>query len=125
MSLDVYLEGESVDVSCCCACCGHEHTRKETPQFFWKNITHNLGRMADAAGIYRELWRPDELGFTKAEQLIEPLQTGLERLIREPEKFKTFNPENGWGDYNGLVVFVEDYLNACRAHPQANIHISR
>jgi len=31
------------------------------------NITHNLGAMAEAAGIYKHLWRPEEIGITKAQ----------------------------------------------------------
>lgn len=41
------------------------------------NITHNLGKMADEASIYYALWRPDEIGITKAGQLIIPLREGL------------------------------------------------
>src|SRR6185437_6923036 len=44
------------------------------------NITHNLGKMADVAEVYKPLWRPDEVGITHARQLIEPLTEGLRRL---------------------------------------------
>lgn len=51
------------------------------------NITHNLNTMAKEAGIYKHLWRPEEIGITKASQLIEPLVAGLNALIADPEKF--------------------------------------
>lgn len=89
------------------------------------NITHNLGKMAEAAGIYQHLWRPEELNITKASELIEPLKTGLELLKSDPLRFEEFNPENGWGDYRGLVEFVEKYLAACIEYPEAEISISR
>lgn len=89
------------------------------------NITHNLNRMADEAGIYKHLWRPDELGLTHAGQLIEPLSAGLDLLKSQPERFEALNPENGWGDYEGLVNFVEVYLVACRGNPDAEISVSR
>jgi hypothetical protein len=38
----------------------------ETLEVFDYNITHNLGEMAKAAGIYMELWRPEEIGIIKA-----------------------------------------------------------
>lgn len=107
MSLDVYL------------------TEVRPTEVFSQNITHNLGKMAGAAGIYKHLWRPDEIGVTKANQLIEPLKTGLELLRSDPDRFKAFNPDNGWGDYDGLVAFVENYLQACIEHPDAEISISR
>ena len=34
------------------------------------NITHNLGLMAEEAGIYQPLWRPEELGIKTAAGLI-------------------------------------------------------
>ena len=89
------------------------------------NITHNLNQMADMAGIYKHLWRPDEIGITKAAQLIEPLRAGLTRLRSEPHFFQRFNPANGWGDYDGLVRFVEQYLAACEAEPNADVEVSR
>ena len=107
MSLDVYL---SIMAPTVC---------------YDSNITHNLTKMADAAGIYKYLWRPDEIGVTHAKQLIHPLTVGLAKLRSEPEKFLPFNPVNGWGDYNNLVAFVENYLAACVANPDAIVSVSR
>jgi len=81
--------------------------------------------MADAAGIYKELWRPDEIGITKASQLIEPLAKGLKLLRENPERFKEYNPENGWGTYEGLVDFVRSYLQACMENPDADVNAER
>jgi hypothetical protein len=89
------------------------------------NITHNLGKMADEAGIYKHLWRPEELGFTKANELIEGLKMGLNKLKSDSEYFKKFNPDNGWGTYEQLVNFTEDYLNACIDYPNAEISVDR
>ena len=89
------------------------------------NITHNLGKMAKDAGIYQHLWRPEELGISKAKELIEPLTKGLGLLKSDPERFEAFNAENGWGLYKHFVPFVEDYLNACIANPNAKISVSR
>lgn len=94
-------------------------------QVYSNNITHNLNTMAEAAGIYQQLWRPDEIGITKAFELIDPLTVGLDKLRSEPDKFKAFNPPNGWGDYEGLVEFVANYLNACQEYPDAEVRVSR
>jgi len=126
MSLDVYLESAtSTSTACTCSKCGHEHETKTTEQFFSDNVTHNLGGMAAAAGIYKELWRPEEVGIKTAGQLIAPLEAGLLRLRADSDRFKKLNPDNGWGTYEGLVRFVSDYLDACRAHPDAVIRIWR
>jgi hypothetical protein len=107
MSLDVYL---TATVPTC---------------VFSANITHNLNRMAAAAGIYEALWRPEEINATKAVDIIERLQKGLEALRAEPARFRAFNPENGWGNYEALVNFVERYLEHCKQYPEADIRVSR
>jgi len=94
-------------------------------QVYWANITHNLGKMAGEAGIYQHLWRPEELEITTASELIKPLQVALKDLRERPEYFKQFNPENGWGDYDGFVQWVSNYLGACVGNPLATIRVSR
>jgi len=89
------------------------------------NITHNLTGMAEAAGIYKHLWRPEEIGVTKAEQLIEPLREGLAKLESDPSKYEAFNSPTGWGKYEHFVPFVRKYLEACEANPDAEISVSR
>ena len=96
-------------------------TARVITDVFSANITHNLNKMADAAGLYQVIWHPEELDFTEAKQLIKPLKVGLELLKSDPDKFRAFNPPNGWGDYVTLVDFVEKYLAACIAWPKAAI----
>ena len=107
MSLDVYL------------------TAVRTTEVYSTNITHNLGRMANEAGVYMYLWRPEEIGITTAQQLIEPLRIGLRRLKSDPEHFKQFEPENGWGRYEDFVPWLEKYITACEENPDATVGVSR
>ena len=97
----------------------------ETGEVYSANITHNLGKMADHAGLYKPCWRPEEHDITDARQLIEPLRAGLAVLREKPEFFKTFNPDNGWGTYEGLCEFVNEYLQACERYPQAKVSVWR
>lgn len=85
----------------------------------------NLGRMAELAGIYKHLWRPDEIGITKARQLIEPLPIGVALMNREPERFIALNPTNGWGSYKDFVPWIERYIAACCEYPDAEVSVSR
>ncbi len=94
-------------------------------EVFSKNITHNLGKMADEAGIYKALWRPDENGFKKASDIIAILEKGLKELQDNPENFKKYNSENGWGLYKHFVPFVKEVLEACKENPNAEIGVSR
>lgn len=108
---------------------GHEPVTLEpdddSDEVYSANITHNLRKMASEAGLYEHLWRPDEIGIAKASQLINPLSVGLSTLKRYPERFKKYNPENGWGNYQGLISFVENYLEACRQFPDADVSVWR
>jgi hypothetical protein len=119
MSLDVYLSKPATPE---CPTCHH---KQEVEGVYDANITHNLTGMADAAGIYQHLWRPDEIGVTKASQLIEPLKAGVEKLKANPEAFKKHNAPNGWGLYEHFVPFVEKYLEACISYPDADVRVSR
>lgn len=100
-------------------------TEVRPSEIYSANITHNLGKMARAAGIYEALWRPEEIGITKARQLIEPLQAGLAKLEADPEKYEAYNASNGWGLYKHFVPFVRKYLEACEANPDADVSVSR
>lgn len=122
MSLDVTLKSPEIKKAHCVHC-GSEYDTSEV--LYEDNITHNLGDMAVAAGIYRHLWRPEEIGITKAEQLIQPLKEGLNLLKALPEKFRQHNSPNGWGKYEDFVPFVENYWKACVDYPSAEIHVSR
>jgi len=124
MGLDVELRGPEQTVPCTCDC-GNVHETQVSDQLYDANITHNLGRMAEAAGIYKHLWRPEELGITKASELIGPLTDGIEQLEADPDKFEQYNAANGWGLYEHFVPFVRNYLNACKKHPDATVHASR
>lgn len=125
MSLDVYLTSEPRTVACHCSECGHKHTREDRESLYSANITHNLNRMAEAAGIYMHLWRPDEIGVTHARDLIEPLRAGLALLRSDPARFEQFNAPNGWGLYKHFVPFVAGYLAACEESPDAFVRVSR
>jgi hypothetical protein len=96
------------------------------------NITHNLGKMAgevklsNGMTLYEVLWRPEEQeGLKVARDISELLDEGWNILLSDPEHYMTFNPENGWGSYEGLCDFVYKYRNACWDNPDAELRISR
>lgn len=111
MSLDVYLTTKDID--------GNEIGVYDS------NITHNLGEMANKAGVYYALWRPEEKNWTTAKDITPILEKGLTKLKAKPEYFRKFNPDNEWGSYEGLVEFVESYLEACKKYPSAILKVSR
>lgn len=98
-------------------------TEEDSPVVYTANITSNLAPMARAAGIYYVLWHPADVDITLAEQLIAPLEAGLAKLKENPSEMQEYDPENKWGTYGTLVIFVENYLNACRAYPKARVSV--
>ncbi len=119
MSLDVSLY-RKYHVSYDCG----ETLEEKTEEVYDGNITHNLGNMAREAGIYDAMWHPYDISASKAKDIIEVLEKGLKLLKSKPEYFKTFDAPNGWGIYDHFIPFVENYLNACRKYPEAEIHTS-
>ena len=116
MSLDLYLQ-VSVDVG------GSE---PHTVTLWQANYTHNCNKMAEAAGIYNHVWRPEELPEIKtAADLIEPLRAGILRMEADPQKFIALNPANGWGSYETFLPWLKRYLAACMEYPKATIDASR
>ena len=116
-----------------------------TKYLYETNITHNLGEMAEKAGIYEALWRPyrlhkdcpkefvdynSELDFEEsktyyAKDIIVIVEKGLADLKARPEYFKQFNSPNGWGTYKDFVPFVEKYLEALKEYPESIIEVCR
>ena len=121
MSLDVSLYSKERKTVMCYHCM-HEYEEQEL--FYTANITHNLGDMADKAGIYMALWRPGEIGAKYARDIIEVVERGLSDLKAKPKYFEQFDSPNGWGLYKHFVPFVESYLDALKKYPDAEIHVS-
>lgn len=61
----------------------------------------------------------------RAHHLIVTIRLGLDRLRGDPQRYQALDPENGWGNYEGLVRFTADYLAACEKHPDAMVRVSR
>lgn len=112
MSLDVYLSRRP------CPHCG-----RGSETVFSSNITHNLGAMAEEAGIYKHCWRPEEIGITKASELIEPLTKAIADMKADPERFKKYNAKNGWGLYEHFLPWLEQYLEACKDNPETEVSV--
>lgn len=96
-----------------------------TASLYETNITHNLRDMADKAGIYYALWRPEEIQAKYAKDIIKIVESGLEDLKARPEYFKQFDSPNGWGVYENFVPFVEEYLEALKKYPESIIEVCR
>ena len=114
MSLDIDLVSDDC-----------EHCGRGGDQLFTANITHNLGKMAAAAGIYDCLWQPEEHGIERAEQLIAPLRAGIGMMVSDPRRYREHDAPNGWGTYEDFLPWLGRLLKACEQHPLAKVRVSR
>lgn len=107
-------------------------TKTIPTEVYTSNITHNLSKMAEQVVVWPSnltlrdvLWYPREKGLYYARDISELLDEAFNILLAEPDRFKTYNPENGWGNYENLVSFVYNYRNACWDYPEAEIGVSK
>ncbi len=117
MSLDLYIETTKL--------CPHCGGIIEGDEIYSQNITHNLADMADAAGLYKPLWRPEENGIERADMLIQPLMDGIAAMKANPAKFKLMDAENGWGTYKDFLPWLDRLLEACQKYPEGRVRASR
>ncbi len=114
-------------------------------ELYSANITHNLGKMADEAGLYEALWRPhrlkpgydipeddhkaeweyEEANPVRAHEIIEIIEKGLADMKARPKHYEKFNSSNGWGMYKHFVPFIEKYLAALKEFPEAQVVCDR
>ena len=109
MSADVWIEAKA------CESCG------VAPEGAELNITYNLSGMLREAGFIG--W--SNLRGMDARQAGVHILAILDHMRADEPRWRAMNPENGWGDYGGLVAFVAEYLAACEQYPDADIFVSR
>lgn len=63
-----------------------------------------------------ERFRGKEAGLVAHE-----LTEAISRMAARPDDYKVFNPDNGWGDYDGALEFLERFRDACAEHPKAKV----
>ena len=117
---------------------------REDKHIYHANITHNLGEMAQEAGIYYALWRPYMINYEDcvwatqqeedeyeentevlAGEIIDIVERGLADMKERPDHYRQFDSPNGWGTYDRFVPWVEKYLAALKQFPDTIITASR
>lgn len=87
-----------------------------TVEVYGDNITANVFPMWEKANIDKLIYSYEPL---LAQDMIGPLEDGLEVMLADREGFEELNPSNGWGSYDGAVRFLKRLIAACREHPDA------
>ena len=89
------------------------------------NITHNLADLALTLRVYGVLWKPEEYGIVKAEQLIPYLENAISNLRNNEMSCKRYEAVNGWGTTDQFLEFLTDLTQSCYLYPKAIVKSSR
>lgn len=87
------------------------------------NITHNCNEMADFMGVYKEIWRPEELGITRAYEVKSALERSIAYL--QTHDITHLEPDNKWGTQDQFLGFLYEYLDLVNRYPNARIEADR
>ena len=85
------------------------------------NYTYNVSAM------YYKAFRGDGLKTIdgmKAGDAISFLKEAIIYFIEHEDELKLLNPENGWGDYEGALRYLQNILVECKLHPACTVRIS-
>lgn len=83
------------------------------------NYTCNVSKMyVEAMGVSLS-----HFNGMNAIDAVELLSKGYTEMIKNPEKYKEMNPENGWGDYEGALEYLKKLLDACVNNPNGTIDV--
>lgn len=91
----------------------------------WRNYTSNVSRMwYDAIGADKTLGDLIDENPTPA-ALLPYVECGIVAMKADPEKYRAMNPDNGWGNYEGALAYLEWLAQGCRDYPGAEVTVWR
>ena len=63
--------------------------------------------------------------FIPCDDILEYVTIGVKYLIDHKKDLLQYNPDNGWGNYDGLLDFTKRVGSACLFHLHCKIEVSR
>jgi hypothetical protein len=90
-------------------------TGEETVEVF-DGHTYNLTPMWRLAGVFNT---SRDLDGERARAIHSRAVEGLTRAVSFPDQFRSLNPANGWGDYEGFVEMLTLLAIRTAEHPNA------
>jgi len=68
--------------------------------------------------------RPPEWSGRSCKEMYPILMQGISLLTIFPQKYKTFEPVNGWGTVETTTAFLEKIAANCEQHPDAVLEVT-
>lgn len=57
------------------------------------------------------------------EDILPLLEQGFNKLVDDPDYYKKYNANNGWGTYDELIKFLHRYIEYCKLFLKQNVLI--
>lgn len=85
-----------------------------------RNVTSNLYAICERLGIEKVVYKPSEIGITRAEELIPHIKKSLQQISENYSELVLLQlqPE---GSVVHLQWMLESYLCACNLYPDAEV----
>lgn len=92
----------------------------EATVVYSRNHTSNTAQMWREAGC-------DIAAFDgmPAPEFAASLGPAIEKMKAEPDRFRAYEPGNGWGSFETTIEFLTELLIACGTHPKTTVEVSR
>lgn len=83
------------------------------------NYTSNMGEcIEDVCGLH-----PADWNGMRAGELAPHLVDGITKLRGNPQKYRHYEPDNGWGSVETCASFLIDVWDECLTHPRAIVEV--
>jgi hypothetical protein len=89
----------------------------------WVNIGAELNFTSNTSIMIKEVCGsyPSEWNNIKCSEMIDVLYKGINRLKDSPNKYKKYEPRNGYGTVESTIEFLERIKTNCELYPYAKI----
>lgn len=86
------------------------------------DVTHNLDKVIQLYPPLREnsIKPLNETDLSAAAELISGLRHDLES---DRTKYSALSPPDRWGLYDGLLLWIHEFLEACHKHPYCTLSV--
>jgi len=88
----------------------------------WINITHNVTPMWIKAECYDALYNSDGM---LAEETLPIIERAINEMLPNGPEYSLLEPSNGWGSYDGALVFLMNWRDLLRLYPKGIICVSK
>lgn len=88
---------------------------------FDRNLTYNVSKMLFDAFGEKGI---RVLNKTSAKEALPILKDVIVKFQENIELYKSWNPPNGWGNYDITLSLIQDLYEHCKFHPNVEISVT-